>query len=272
MVVIAESDEPEGPHQLRVGLRRLRTAFGVFGPSLGENSLARLSSEARGLGQVVGPLRDFDVLIGEIVLETSLLGLDAEAHDTLVGVLESERGRIRAEVCRKLAHPRAVAFLFDLGELIEGRGWLLPSDYSQTERLAAPVRDLAGGLLDARLRKVRRSGRKIRKLDADGLHELRKELKKLRYAAELFEPVFSGEKVASYIRELKSLQDRFGSLSDAAMATAALIGPQAPGRDLPAAQRGIGWVLGVLEVQVRDDRPEIFERWDRFRAARPFWA
>jgi CHAD domain-containing protein len=87
MVVIAESDDPEGPHQLRVGLRRLRTAFGVFAPSLGEDVLARPSREARRLGQVVGPLRDIDVLNGEIVSEMSLLGMDAEAHGALLRIL-----------------------------------------------------------------------------------------------------------------------------------------------------------------------------------------
>ena len=40
LVVVAGSTEPEGPHQLRVGLRRLRTAFAVFEDSLGAHLFA----------------------------------------------------------------------------------------------------------------------------------------------------------------------------------------------------------------------------------------
>ena len=51
MAVVAESDEAEGPHQLRVGLRRLRTAFAVFGPSLGKAAMAPLSDARSGSGR-----------------------------------------------------------------------------------------------------------------------------------------------------------------------------------------------------------------------------
>ncbi|HPG23223.1 MAG TPA: CHAD domain-containing protein [Amaricoccus sp.] len=272
MVVIAESDDPEGPHQIRVGLRRLRTAFAIFGPSLGKAALAPLAREAQRLGQVVGPLRDIDVLAGEIVAEAVESGLDAAAREALLGCLAARGAEVRRGVRRTLAGPEAAGFLFDLGRLIEGRGWLAPSDYSQTERLAAPVGGLAGDLLDARLRRVRRRGRGIRKLDTEALHVLRKDLKKLRYAADTFAPIYPDAKVATYVKELKSLQDSFGHLNDAAMAAEALTGPEAPGRDDGDVQRGVGWVLGTLTVRAGQQRPDLFARWDRLRAARPFWS
>jgi hypothetical protein len=74
-----------------------------------------------------------------------------------------------------------------------------------------------------------------------------------------------------YLRALKELQDSFGSLNDAVMAEEALTGPDAPGAGDPAAQRGLGWTLGALAVTVADDRPKLFEHWDRLAAARPFW-
>ena len=42
MVVVARLDDPEGPHQLRVGLRRLRSAFSVFGAVLKSPEMERL--------------------------------------------------------------------------------------------------------------------------------------------------------------------------------------------------------------------------------------
>ena len=65
---------PEGPHQLRIGLRRLRSAFSVFSPVLQSPEMTRLNGEARWLGQEVGRLRDLDVVANDIVRR------EAEAH------------------------------------------------------------------------------------------------------------------------------------------------------------------------------------------------
>jgi triphosphatase len=271
MALVAGSDEPEGPHQLRVGLRRLRAAFLVFRDSLGAEALQPLSEEARRLGQVVGGLRDLDVLTGEVVADAADLGLDEEAHKALVAALEARRRAVRTRVRRELAAPEAVGFLFDLGRLIEGRGWLVPSDYGQSARLATPIGEIAAEMLDARLAKAEKRGRSIRRLDAEGLHALRKELKKLRYAAEMLAPLFSSKRVGGYLKALKSLQDAFGSLNDAAMAATCLTGPRAPAANAPAAQRAVGWVLGALAVRGAVDVPRVFEGWEALARAKPFW-
>jgi CHAD domain-containing protein len=155
--------------------------------------------------------------------------------------------------------------------MVEARGWLEPSDYSQTARLATPVGDLAPELMRRRAKKVSRKARRLRHLDANALHELRKELKKLRYAAEILDPIYKERKVTSYIRSLKRLQDTFGSLNDATMVRLFLTGPEAPGRDDPDIQRAVGWVLGRLALRADTDRPRLYDRYDRFAETDPFW-
>lgn len=272
MGVVARSEAIEGPHQLRIGLRRLRTAFVLFGPALGREAFAEIGTRARDLGQVVGGLRDLDVLIDELVDTAAAFGLDASARDALVAALAARRDRLRPKVRSVLAGAEGTGFLFDLAELIETRGWLAPADYGQTARLAAPIGEMAAGLLDRRQGKVMRKGRKIEKLDAEGLHALRKELKKLRYTAEMLAPIYPAKRVAGYIGALRDLQDTFGSLNDAAMAEADLTGPKAPGLDRPDVQRAVGFVLGTLAVRVGDDRPKLYQRWEKLAAARPFWS
>jgi triphosphatase len=272
MRLVAAGSAIEGPHQLRVGLRRLRTAFAVFRPALGRDAFATVNAQARDLGQVVGGLRDLDVLIDELVDSAAAFGLDTTARKALVSALEARRARLRPKVRATLAGPDGVGFLFDLAELIETRGWLAPADYGQTARLAAPIGGLAAQLLDKRLGKVTRMGRRIERLDAEDLHALRKELKKLRYTAEMLAPIYPEKRVAAYVDALRDLQDTFGSLNDAAMAEADLTGPDAPGRDRPDVQRAVGFVLGTLAVRVGDDRPKLFRRWEKFAAARPFWS
>lgn len=270
-VVVARSEASEGPHQLRVGLRRLRTAFSVFAPSLGEAAIAPLSEAARDIGRVVGRLRDADVLVEEVVAGAAGLGLDAEAAAALTAALEARRGVVRAEVRAALAGPDSTRFLFDLLELIEARGWLAPSDYTQSARLAAPAASVAPDLLGKRHRKALKLGRRIESLEAEALHELRKELKKLRYTVETLGPIYPGKKLAGYLSGLKDMQDTFGSLNDAAMAFEALTGPEAPAAHDPAAQRAVGWVLGTLAARAADDRPRLTRRWEDFADSRPFW-
>src|SRR5262245_49708177 len=54
VVAVQGLDDPEGPHQLRVALRRLRSAFSLFAPVLQSPELTRLNHEARWIGQGVG--------------------------------------------------------------------------------------------------------------------------------------------------------------------------------------------------------------------------
>lgn len=270
-VVVEEGTAIEGPHQLRVGLRRLRTAFALFAPVIGCPAMEALGATARDLGRDVGALRDADVLLDEVVADAVGTGLDAAAVDALAAALAARREAVRAEVRAELAAGPATGFLFDLATFVETRGWLAPTDYEQSARLATPIAEAAPAMLRKRHRKVMKTGRRIRELDSEGLHGLRKELKKLRYAVDMLGPLYEKDEVAPYLRSLKDLQDAFGSMNDAAMAGEKLTGAHDPAPNDPAAQRAIGWVLGTLAARAARDRPGLFDRWDRLAGAKPFW-
>ena len=274
LVVVAAGPAIEGPHQLRIGLRRLRTAFAVFAPALGADAFAPLSAAARHMGQrrrSAARHRRADRRRGppDRRPRTRRDGARGVAGR---GARSATRRGARGGPRRPLAGPEHTAFLFDLLEFIETRGWLAPSDYSQTGRLATPLAEVAPAMLrQAPAQGAQARARASRRWTTRALHELRKELKKLRYAIETLEPVGHGKKAADYLKPLKAMQDTFGSLNDAAMAAEALAGPEAPGRADPDAQRGAGWVLGALAVRVADDRPALFAAWKNFARARPFW-
>jgi triphosphatase len=60
---VLETDDPEAAHQLRIGLRRLRSALRTMRPLAGGTSLRAFERAARDMGRCVGALRDADVLI-----------------------------------------------------------------------------------------------------------------------------------------------------------------------------------------------------------------
>lgn len=268
---LADSEEPEGPHQLRVGLRKLRTALSLFEPAFGAGAaIASLSDRARDLGQAISPLRDLDVL-GEEVAELTDQGLDAAGRDALIAAIAERRGIERQRAREVMAGPDGVGFLFDLGAFIETRGWLIPSDFDQTERLARPIGEVAPEVLGKRLKASRRRAKHLDELSEEELHDLRKSLKKLRYGVEMLAPMYEGREVALYVRAIKDLQDKFGSLTDAAMAADWLTGEAALGATDAAAQRASGWLLGTMSARVAADRQRIFGAWKELAGRDPFW-
>ena len=144
VVVVRKLDDPEGPHQLRIGLRRLRSAFSVYAPVLQSPEMTRLNEEARWLGQEVGRLRDLDVVANDIVRREAETHPDEPGLSALADALSRQAGELRDHLRKLLAEARVQAFLIDLARFVETRGWLVPQDFGQTERLAAPVAELAG--------------------------------------------------------------------------------------------------------------------------------
>src|SRR5262249_13450572 len=143
VVAVRQLDDPEGPHQLRVALRRLRSAFSLFSSVLQSPELTRLSQEARWLGQEVGRLRDLDVVTHDVVRREADTHSEEPDLGALADALVQEASERRQHLRECLAGARVQAFLIGLARFVETRGWLLAQDFAQTERLAAPVSELA---------------------------------------------------------------------------------------------------------------------------------
>jgi triphosphatase len=270
-VVVRALDDVEGPHQLRVGLRRLRSVFLLFRPILACPELERLEDEARWLGAEVGRLRDLDVLGRDVVGRQMKADPDEKSLRVLADVLDRMAQAERKALRRTLASARTQEFLIDLACFIETRGWLVSQDLSQTSRLAVPLRHFASGAIEARWRKVLRRGRHLESLDIGQRHALRKELKKLRYATEFLAPVFPGGQAERLGARLRALQNVFGALNDLALAEARLQDPTLPALRGPQVQRAVGLVLG--SGRVRADQAWLRARalWRDFRSSHPYW-
>lgn len=270
ILAVRKVDDAEGPHQLRIGLRRLRSAFSVFS-LLQSPEMERLNGEARWLGQEVGHLRDLDVVANDIV------GRDAKSHPDEPGLaalseaLPRRTTELRDHLRKLLVEARVQAFLIDLARFVETRGWLVPQDFGQTERLAAPIGELSGQALKKRWKKVVKHAHGIETLTAEQRHELRKELKKLRYVVEFFSPLYPAKRVDPFLKRLKGLQTVFGDLNDAAIVRATLTEAEVFSADNPAAQRAAGWVLGSSQARAEVSWTRATALWRSLKKARPFW-
>ena len=266
-----KSDNPEGPHQLRVGLRRLRTALALFRPAIGGAEATRLATAARDLAGEVGEMRDLDVLIEEIVTPTAARPGLAEGAGALREALLVRAEARRAALRAHLESTGVQRILLDLGAFIEARGWLDPADISQSVRLAEPVERLARARLSKRWRKVEKRARGLAGMDTEHRHELRKELKKLRYGIEFLGATLSEKRSRAMLTRLKRLQDVFGGLNDAAMAERRLSGDGAPCPDSPPARYAAGWIVGQAEAKAEHDWARAQALWQELEAVKRPW-
>src|SRR4029077_5179557 len=102
-------------------------------------------------------------------------------------------------------------------------------------------------------------------------HELRKKLKKLRYAVEFFAPLYPQKRVEPFLKRLKNLQTVFGDLNDAAMVRSALAARTAPGSGEPQSERATGWVIGATQARAAFSWAGAKDLWGSLEDTRPFW-
>ncbi len=224
--VLADAD-PEPLHQLRVSLRRLRTALSQFAPALelpdgiGDRRIARVARRT-------GLCRDLDVL--GLRLEQDLLPplpeTDRDALQPLLKHLRRDRRQAFAELEEAL---RGAAYLKLLARLHD---WQNQPRYTALGEEPLDLwlfewqSQLGAGLF-------LHPGWFAADPLAPALHELRKRLKGVRYALEHLEP-FGTPALTDWLAELRRAQDNLGDLHDLQVLDTTLAGGR-PARSLEAA-------------------------------------
>lgn len=267
----AQNDDPEGPHQLRVGLRRLRSAFLIFRSVLDGKQVERLNAEARWLGAEVGRLRDLDVLSGAIVqkelaVDPLVPGLARLARD-----LASRAAAERRHLGDTLRGRRVQALLIDLSRFIATSDLRQGCGHSRKSQRLIPIRTYAAQAFDRRWRKVLRNEHDIDGLDPAERHELRKELKKLRYATDFLAGIFPEGQPDRFIKLVKTLQDDFGTMNDSEL-TARMLGEQPVRTQKSLRMKAENHVIAVTRRRAERAWSRAVAQWPDLRESRPFWA
>ena len=266
--VAEEGSDPEGVHQLRVALRRLRTICALFRRDIPSPAFQVVNSEARWLMQQLGPAREWDVFAKTTVARL----ITAAPYVDLGGLydaVEQQRKSSYAALHTVLADPRCSHFLLSLGHLVERHGWRNEIDSKALAVLSQPMPMLADKILTRLHRKAMKRGAHFRQLNIDAQHKLRIHLKKLRYAAEFFLPLCATPAPAKrYVRRLARLQASLGRARDIASTRILL---DAIKQDEPEIHLAIGAVAGW---QARDQiavAKALRKKWRRFKTTPTFW-
>lgn len=209
---------PEGIHQMRVGVRRLRAALSLFKEPLQRSELNRLKVELVWLAKQLGPARDFDILISKTLSPLRWRQLDQAEFATLESDLDNHRkaGLVAAKAA--MESERFRRFLLETALRLFEDDRRDKADALEEALWKQPIVPFAKQELARRARKIAKRIRKLRTMGSRRRHKLRIAVKKVRYGREFFEslrPDGKPRKTSAKIdRALKNLQNALGILND----------------------------------------------------------
>jgi len=215
--------DPEFLHDLRVAVRRTRSALGQIRGVLPPATTARFTREFAWLQELTGPARDLDVFVLELPSLTRLLpARSRRSLGPLARLLERRRRAAYDELAHALDAPRFARLL------VGWRAFLLlptPKRPSAAPNALRACADLAVERIGRLRRRALREGEAIGAASpAADLHELRKTCKKLRYLVEFFHSLLERDATEAAIASLKGLQDTLGRFQDLQVQADALLG------------------------------------------------
>ena len=265
VATLRASRSVEGLHQLRVALRRLEVVLKAFGEEFQQDWLSDLRSRAKILSSRLGPARDLDVFLTEL-LDAPAEGNENEAFLNLRARMEEMRDRAWKEAGDCVAGADFALFTEDVAGLAHSR---LP--LARDTKLSR----VAKRLLDRQQARALKRGKKARDGDEANLHGLRIALKKLRYTAEFLAPLYPRRKVKRYVRELRGLQEHLGAINDIAHVRATiakLLRETEAKRPAPGERYAAGLVAGWYRARRPHIAKQALKRWKKFLKVEPFWA
>jgi len=265
---VMDSDDIEYVHQARVAVRRLRSAFSVFGHAFPREMFARQLDELRWLAGALGTARDWDVLMTE-TLPAVCAALPAEqALQELMQRCAGVRETARRTAQEAVASKRYTVLLLEWSGIFLRMPWLISEDAGAVER-ARPLIDFSSDVLTSRERKILKHNSKLGKLDDAQMHRLRIRIKKLRYAAEFFGSLYEKKAVRDYIATLTLLQELLGRLNDAA--TAEQIARALRDGGATEHLEGLGLLRGWCAARGQDSRRGVPKAWRKLQGCEQFW-
>lgn len=280
---VLKDQDPEELHQMRVGMRRLRSAAQGFKPVVALPKEAQDQKIGK-IARCLGGLRDLDVLLEalESRYKPNLPVQEQAELDMAMQQLRKQRRQAFKKVREILGHKSYLMLKHKLQE------WLDNPAYKNISQL--PVKEVLPDLLlpeisqlflhpgwlvgvekedletsdnqDFLLQKTHSkyqavkinndvSSLKISDAEEGSLHSLRKEVKRVRYQMSLFTD-FYGSTYQAYLKDLKEIQEYLGSLQDIVVLTEFLEN---------VLQSKIDKVLPTLVKQLKQSREQALQKW-----------
>ena len=254
-------------HDLRVAVRRTRSAIKLLGGVLPADLARHYGAEFKWLGDLTTPTRDLDVhLLGFGPMAAQLVAASPADLEPFRAFLVRRRAREFRGLAAALRGPRFRAITDDWRKaLLEIRDAGAPGK----RRRPPTAAELALSTTGRAFRRIVAHGAAITAdSPPESLHDLRKRAKELRYLLEFFAPLHDPVAYRKVVGDLKSLQDCLGDFQDSqvqreevhVLADAMLAERAAPAATLLA----MGEIAAKLTLSQAEARADFARRFARF--------
>ena len=241
--------DPEHLHQVRIGVRRLRSTLRAFRGLVRRRGALRLARELRAIQRALGAVRDWDEFVA------------AQFEPALQRAARRPRALAQRSARTILTGARFKSVTRDVLAWSRSNPWRAACD--SEEALAA----FGARALQRLYRGLCRRAAGIDWADADRRHRVRIRLKRLRYGCDCFAAAYPPDETAPLLHRLRTLQHLLGELNDIQVQRR-LLGDLAQDAGVAApAQRA----RRVLEARQRQLIRGAAKAWSKFEAVPPYW-
>jgi len=261
---------PEAIHQMRLAIRRLRSALTTVKPVLAVKAYAAAQNKLKELAIFLDTSRNWDVfaedILGPVVEDLP----ENKSIKRLAKIVDTQREFAHRQIRNFIIAPKTVQTIVGLSRWFEANDWRDKGTSRRSALILSPLCDHAPALLGHRLRQVRRLSRKFASRSLADRHRLRIGLKKLDYAVELCSSFYDNKEVKGYVKPLRKLRKQLGYVSDIRTA-GFLVSQLEQAADSHVPQRAAEIVMGWHERKLAEKEEELRKKVYRFRKLRPFW-
>jgi triphosphatase len=180
--------DPSSVHQMRVGLRRFRSALNLFEDVI--TAPSGFDTELRWIAGELGEARDWEVLSGATLDEAFASATEGEDVSATRRAAKERAVQNRKTAAAAVDSVRYTRLVLKLTLWIETMGWRDGQTVEQRKAREKRVGKFADATVAARHKKLLKRGRNLAELDDETRHRARIAAKKLRYATEFFASLF----------------------------------------------------------------------------------
>jgi len=258
-IVVEHGSDEEGVHQMRVGIRRLRAALGLF------REVAPCPSDLRAdlgwLRTELGAARDWDVFSGGTLSSVTSANPEEKELAQLQQVAMDMARENRQRAAASVSSVRYSRLLLSLGGWVRGARWRGSAAQAEREVLDAGFETFAVKLLERSHRKLLKRGKRLSTATPPERHKVRIAAKKVRYSAEFFRSLYPAGQLRPYLKALTVLQDVLGRLNDTIVADVLL---RRIAQMRPDQAQNAGFIEGYLAARVQKEVRKLGKPWRQF--------
>ena len=256
---VARTHDAEFLHQLRVGLRRLRSVQSMFRGLIAWP--APLAEEVDWLVSQLGPARDWDVLAESTLPKLAEGYADGAPIEELSRAAHEKTEELHELATLAVSSERYARLMTTLLDWVEGRLWSAGLDKGAAARLKRCVGKFASDVMLRDQERLVERASKLKGASVARRHRVRIAAKKTRYAAEFFGSLYKEKRVKPYVKALAALQEHLGWMNDAAVAQDLLAQlAQEHGQLSASANTARDYLASALE----EEDPGLRKAWKRF--------